>query len=257
MKIRRTFTLIAALVSVVLGGVVATQPVAAQDVCEERDISAFSRIDIKDTGALNITQGDTPSLTVCVATDEEDWLANILTEVDGETLDIEQGAGVFAEIGAVAQEVGISYEVTVPSLTQIDAAGLIETNIDGFEADSLTLIGHQGATFNIAGLSAEALEVDLHDSAEATVTGTATTLTVDTDDGARANLLDLEATTGTVNTLEASVAAIRFVESLTGEAHSFSTVEAMTESGTLDVETSLLGQVITLSYEPLSATPSS
>ncbi len=252
---RGTFVAIVALTAALFGGWFVYNPAVAQEVCDEREVSDFSAIEINDTGTLVITQGDTPSLTVCVAEDEENWEGNILTETRGGTLHLGQGAGFLAEVAAVAQEVDITYQVTVPSLTLIDAAGIIDINIDGFQADSLELVGHQGASYQITGLTAENLTVDLHDRSDATISGTTSSLVVDTDDAAEANLLQLEAMTAMVDTLEASTAAIRVVESATGEAHSFSTVEVMTENGTVDVDTSLLGEVINLPYEPLAATP--
>lgn len=252
---RKTLTLVAALVVALLGGIYSSRGAVAQsEVCEDREVVDFSAIDVRDTGTLVVTQGDQPSLRVCVR--EQGIFELVSTRVEDGALELQQDLGQFGEFAALADDWNIRYEVTVPTLSEVNVDGVIEARIENLSVDSLTVNAHGNTDIFLTGFSGTTLSIDAANSSHMNGQGTVDTLNLRTDDASEVRLFDLEAGTANVETYEASIAHVRFVDSMVLETHTLSTVEYMTENGSTDIDRNTLSTVEQVPYVPLpEATP--
>jgi hypothetical protein len=253
---KRTLVALLAVFAFVGAGAFVSVNNAAAEECETRDVPAFSKVKLEGTGTAVITQGDEQSVTICGA--DSDWVDDVNTEVTGGELDIEQGSGSVGEVLGIFADAELRYEITMPTLTELEVHGIVQVEVKDFSLDDLELIGRDSSETQISGVDATFLNVDLNDAAKVNGDGVVQTLTLDLDDASEAHFLLLDATDVEVNMAEVSSARVRFSGTLTADVSDISELEYMTNGGSTDIDTSDLGSAKGLDFEELaSGTPTS
>ncbi len=181
----RTLSLVAALALALLPGCTQGEgPV----VDRAREVAAFSRVEAGAGVHVSLTIGPASSLRVRAQENIQD---KVTTSVRDGTLRIEAD-----EDFSTADPVEI--EVSVPELSAISLSG--------------------GASMDVTGLQADAIEISLTGGAEATISGAASSLTLDASGRSVASLGDLESRTVTLRLAGGATAEVRAIDSVSGSA---------------------------------------
>jgi len=122
---------------------------------EERDVKSFDEISFTSIGELEISQGETTSLTVIA---EENVLDRIRTSVSGERLHIDMRTG-FPWVWGVVPTKPIRFELTVTGLQQLDLAGAGTVDILDIETERLSIALSGAGKVRIVDLDANSLKV--------------------------------------------------------------------------------------------------
>jgi len=139
---KKTVSTIAIAAGFSLMGVAIAQ---AGDVTENRDLSAFEKIIIKDTGvSIDVEVGKDYSVTLEGA---EKWTARITTEVKGDALVIGRREQKKKSINFNSDN---RIMITMPKFTGLEVKGAVDAEISGIDSDRVA--------FNISG--AGNMEVD-------------------------------------------------------------------------------------------------
>lgn len=134
-------------------------------VTQSRSIAHFERVILHAYNVENevvIRQGDHESLTI---EGPADVLDRIETGVQGDELHIRMGGGWAEQIKAALStsltRPHVTYTLTVKTLRGLDIAGLARVQVGGVKTDRLAVKFRGVGDFNIAGLTAERLDVDM------------------------------------------------------------------------------------------------
>ena len=127
-----------------------------------RSVQGFSRVTLRDFGVLQLTQGETESLTVESA---PQILQAIQTTVRGDTLDIRIGASWFDKLNYALStsfsRIPIKYTLVVKELKSLDILGAARVTLDGVQGERLSLVLGGAGQVTGHGLQLELLDVDL------------------------------------------------------------------------------------------------
>jgi hypothetical protein len=126
-------------------------------VTESRPVTNFDKISLSGAGDLNITQGDTESLTIEA---DDNLLPYIETTVQNGTLIIGLRDDV-ANVFAFRPTRGIKYNVGVINLSQVLVSGAGNVNIPALKTTNLALRTTGAGNSNLADLEASNLTVDI------------------------------------------------------------------------------------------------
>jgi len=136
-------------------------------------IGAASTVSLQVYGDLVLRQGPAPSLRIV---GDPELVAKAQAEVRGETLELTLGRDWVDRLASGLAMLGnrpLRYEVTLPALRRIEVAGRGRLDLDGLEAEALTLRVSGLADGTLAGLALASLEVEIAGRAELTLSGRA------------------------------------------------------------------------------------
>ena len=137
------------------------------------EIGAASTVSLQVYGDLVLRQGPSPSLRIV---GDPELVAKAQAEVRGETLELTLGRDWVDRLASGLAMLGnrpLRYEVTLPALRRIEVAGRGRLDLDGLEAEALTLRVSGLADGTLAGLALASLEVEIAGRAELTFSGRA------------------------------------------------------------------------------------
>jgi hypothetical protein len=227
-----------------------TDEAAAQETTESRQVSRFRRIEAEGPGRLVVTVGPTESLQITASASD---LRRIETEIDGDTLDIEFEGGTIFNRGSGGT---ILYEVTVPSLVELDVEGGIEAEVTGIIADGFDLEVSGRSQVRIDGLETSSLDVELSGASTVQISGAVTSQDVDVSALSEYRALLLDSRFASVEASGGSLARVRVQEVLDAEASGRSRIEYIGENVRIVEEVSATSSLVQLPFEALpSATP--
>lgn len=135
-------------------------------ISEIRQVSDFHAIDLRGSGELFVTQGDTESLEI----EAEDNLMKYLeSEVVNGTLHLGYDPGLRLNLAPTQT---IRYTLTVINLDEIEISGSGRMTAGSLESEDLTLEASGSGEFVIEDLAVENLFLEFSGSAEAEIAGT-------------------------------------------------------------------------------------
>lgn len=119
---------------------------------ESRDVSGFNQIELSGVGILNVTQGETESLTISA---ESNLMSLLRSDVRGETLilDTQQNKRVNPTRDIV-------YTISVKDLSRIEISGVGTVNLESLETQSFSIILSGASNITIGSLNADSLQVE-------------------------------------------------------------------------------------------------
>jgi hypothetical protein len=138
-------------------------------VTEERQVGEIEKVELSGIGRLEITQGDSTSLTVEA---DDNLMQYIKTETVNDTLEISLRSKVLPFL-PVDPSGTIVYRLTVPSLSRVSLSGSGEIASSGFEADELEIDISGSGKLELTELVVERFVYDLSGSGRAVLSGTA------------------------------------------------------------------------------------
>lgn len=127
---------------------------SGEAVTETREIGPFSRISFDSIGELNITQGDSVSLTVRA---EENIMPRITTEVRNDTLHIDMDRGISIDVNQP-----ITFTLVVTNLDEINLNGLGNIDMPELQTEELLVEVNGAGGIEINNLAADRFEASLN-----------------------------------------------------------------------------------------------
>jgi hypothetical protein len=131
---------------------------------EDRPVSGFSKVQLDGFGKLNITMGDTESLTVEA---DSNLMPYIITEVSGDTLIIRMEEN----LRLVNMVSDVTYTLSAVSLDTVRLSGLGDINVGALETDSMTVTQDGAGMITLEQLTATSLEATMSGLGSLTVSG--------------------------------------------------------------------------------------
>ena len=165
---------------------------------EERQVSGFDAVEV--SGALDVRVTRAPAFSVKVTADDN-IVPLILTEKRGSTLQVRTRGG--QRYDARAQEPRI--EITMPSITRLEASGASTISVSGADAPSLNIVASGASTVEAA--------------------GRAERLVLNVSGASRLRLADLAARTAEVHASGASSVELQVSDTLGGQISGASSVQ--------------------------------
>jgi len=135
------------------------------------EIGAASIVSLQVYGDLVLRQGPAPALRIV---GDPELVAKAQAEVRGETLELTLGRDWVDRLASGLAMLGnrtLRYEVTLPMLRRIEIAGRGRLDLDGLDADALTVRVSGLADGTLTGLALASLEVEIAGRAELTLAG--------------------------------------------------------------------------------------
>lgn len=127
MRVPAVLTVIAVGAGLSLAGCTTQKEGSGVEASERRDLGAFSRISLTGEADVTATVGETQTVSV---RGDDNLLADVETEMDNGTLEISDPSNVDLE-----PKVGVTVEITVPALEDIQVSGSGDVRVDGIEGD--------------------------------------------------------------------------------------------------------------------------
>jgi len=138
-------------------------------VTEEREVGQIDTVELSGIGRLEITQGDSTSLTIEA---DDNVMQYIKTETVNDTLEISLRSRTFPFI-TVDPSATMVYRLTVPNLSRVSLSGSGEVASSGFEADELEVEISGSGKLELTDLVVDRFVYDLSGSGKAVLSGTA------------------------------------------------------------------------------------
>lgn len=158
---------------------------------EDRPVSGFSKVQLDGFGSLNITMGDTESLTVEA---DSNLISHIITEVRGDTLIIRMEEN----LRLVNMITEVTYTLSAVSLESVRLSGLGDINVGPLETDTMTVTQDGAGMISLDQLTADRLDANLSGLGSLTVRGKVTEQKVDLSGAGAYQAGDLESETASV-----------------------------------------------------------
>ncbi len=132
---------------------------SGDEITQQRDVAAVTRVELRSTGTLNLAVGDEPRLTVVGA---QDVLEDVTTTVDGDTLviDLEHD---WRRTGY------LEYDLVLPALDTVLLSGSGEVYGELGSTGPVSLVIDGSGEIVVDELTTDALSVAVHGSGDVTV----------------------------------------------------------------------------------------
>jgi hypothetical protein len=231
--------------AILLAGAVHTAPVTAQPEGTSFPVDAFSQPQIEGGGHAIITIGSPASVTV---SGPETEMANLQVQVWFNTLEIEPNDD---DNRTAASD--LIYNITVPSLSQIELEGSVTAEVDGLAGDSLQISVEDSSGLQATNLEVQRLDAQVEGSSTVTLSGTAGSQQIENEDSATYDALQLDCQSAEIEAEGSSHSMIRVTESLSGQIEDSAVVEYMSEAGSVSVSTEGSATLTQLPFEALGA----
>ncbi|MEO1647107.1 MAG: head GIN domain-containing protein [Chloroflexota bacterium] len=196
---------------------------------ESYNVSDFDSISLAGMGDLEITVGETESLTI---TTDENLLQYLEVAVEGSTLNIRTQNGI-----TIAQVTELNYAVTVTDLEAIDLSGAGTITLSDLTTESLVVDISGAGEATLSDLDLDNLSIEISGAGEATLSGEADDFLVDISGAGSINAYNLETVTADVEISGAGEANVQVSESLTGDLSGAASINYR-GNATVDVDTS-------------------
>lgn len=216
----------------------------AQDSGTAFQVTDFDQLQIEGAGHAIITIGSPASVSV---SGPADAIANLQVQVWFDRLEIEPNNDNMSNASQLV------YNITVPSLSQIELEGSVSAEIDGLTTDSLEIQVEDNATLQMTNLSTQRLESQVEGNATVSISGNAGSQQIEVEDNAVYDAVQTESKTIDIQAEDQSHSKVRFTDSLTGEVEDHAVVAYMTESGSVSVSSEDGGAVQQLPFEALAS----
>jgi hypothetical protein len=185
-------------------------------ITKEVEVGDFSRIDASAAFEVNVTVGETPSLTLRIDDNVEPRLD---VGVSGDTLRI----GVKSPLGVM--NATLEADVVVTSLEGIEGSGAVNVQLDDtISGDSLE-VRLSGASTTNGSLEVETLDVELSGASNVDLTGTAGSVTANASGASTVDLSGLEAEEAEIELSGASNGTVNVTGTLSAAASGASHLE--------------------------------
>jgi hypothetical protein len=158
---------------------------------EDRPVSGFTKVQLDGIGTLNITMGDTESLTVEADTN---LLPHIITEVSGDTLIIRMQERVIP----INMITDVTYTLNAKSLDSVKLSGLGDINVSPLQTDTMTVTQDGAGNITLDQLTADRLDATMSGLGSMTVSGKVTQQNVTLSGAGSYQAGDLESESATV-----------------------------------------------------------
>ena len=221
-----------------ISGVTAAQPAGTVF-----PVTDFSQVQIEGAGHAIITIGSPAAVTV---SGPADAIANLQVQVWFDTLEIEQ-----QNDNASSSE--LVYNITVPSLSQIELEDNVSAEIDGLTVDALEISLEDNASLQMTGLSTQRLESQVEGNSSVAIAGNADSQQIEIEGNATFDALQTGSKTIEIQAQDNAHAKVRFTDAMTGQTEDAAVVEYMSEAGSVSIETDDGGRVSQLPFEALAA----
>jgi hypothetical protein len=135
-------------------------------IAEDRPVSGFDRVSLRDIGLVILTQGDEDALTVET---DDNLLPFVRTEVRDGTLVLSFGD----ETGKASLKTshGIKYYLTVQEIAGLEVAGSGNLQAASLDVDHLEIVVRDSGDLEVDWLEARTLEARISDSGDAKLAG--------------------------------------------------------------------------------------
>lgn len=205
---------------------------------QNRNVPSFSKIAVSSGIDLYLVQSETESVKVEA---DADWIDQIITEVEGETLKIYIKNRSNWEWGwNKPRKVYVNFD----DLTSLDASAGADVTADGkIKTQRLTVSISSGADVTLANLEATELHIDSSSGADAKISGTVQTLFADASSGSDIDCANLDADTCTASASSGADIIVWANQSLTANASSGGDVEYKGDPKQKNISESSAGDV--------------
>lgn len=178
-------------------------------ITESRPVSNFQRVDLSGIGELNITQGETESLTIEA---DDNLMPYIKTTVQNGTLNI----GLDTTRGAISLNPSkpIKYTLQAKTLDSIVVSGAGNVNAPSIKSDSFTVRTSGAGNITIPQVQATTLTSGISGAGSMTLGGQAGTQNATLSGLGNYSAGDLKSTNATVNLTGAGSATVWATDSL-------------------------------------------
>lgn len=205
---------------------------------EVRQVDSFDAIRFKAVGDVQITTGSGPALTIEA---DDNLLDKIQSEVTNGTLviSIEKGFSLVPARGA-------TYEISVPSLSELEVSGVGDLTIDSLSEDEFTLSLSGVGDVTLTEVDLGALTVRYSGVGEVTISGTAESQDVKLSGVGSYHADDLKSTVATVSASGTGGATIWVTDELTVTASGIGVIKYWGEPPVTRITASGIGGVQSL-----------
>jgi hypothetical protein len=183
----------------------------------EQDAADFDRLEISHAFRVTVTQGDTYSVVIRIDDNLEPYLR---VGQQGETLSI----GLTDEIGLGFLTATLEADITMPSLTSVEASGASQATLVDFILEEELSLDASGASRFEGDLETPRLDLTLSGASGSDLRGAAEDLRIDASGASTADLSDFSATNADVIVSGASNATVNVNGTLEVEASGASNV---------------------------------
>jgi hypothetical protein len=184
--------LVAAALGVSLSGCVPVfAPVSGPRESVDRTIDAVDAVEVRTSGDLTVTLGDTPSLTITAPKSVLDRLTSDI--VDGVLVLDVTGPRFGFDLGE------IDYVLTVPRLSTVSVQGSSDVTADFSEADDVAVEIDGSGDVEGTGIDASEVTVTISGSGDVTLAGTTDRQAIQVDGSADIDTTDLVSRSTTID----------------------------------------------------------
>lgn len=185
-------------------------------ITKEFDLSGFDQVEVSHAFDVEITQGDRFSVVVRV---DENLEEHLRVQATGRTLEVGLAPSL-SILGTPSREV----EITMPSLTGLEASGASRVSVTGFKSTEALSVEVSGASSLRGDIEAGGVTVDVSGASDVELSGSGGDLVMDVSGAGTADLADFQVGDASIEASGASSATVNV-------------------SGRLDVEASGAAQV--------------
>ncbi len=178
-------------------------------VTESRTVSGFDKVTLSGIGELDITQGDSESLTIQA---DDNLMPYITTVVQNGTLEI--GLETSRGFVSLAATRGIKYTLQVQNLTALTVSGAGNVQMPALKTTNLTLRTSGAGNTTLSGLEASTVNTGLSGAGSIVLAGTVQTQEANLSGLGSYNAADLASASATVSISGAGSATVWATDSL-------------------------------------------
>jgi hypothetical protein len=189
-------------------------------VGEDRQVPAFTRVEVSGKGTLIISQGETPALRV---EGQRNVLDRLETTVTGDTLRIEPRSRWF-DYGIFWNNEPVTYHVTVTSLAGIELSGAVAVRGESLLRAEEFVLDCSGSSDVDLEIEARDLRVSTSGSSDVTLKGQADTVSFDGSGSTHVFAKDLVSRVATVDGSGSTTVEVNASERLNVDSSGSSTV---------------------------------
>lgn len=252
---------ITAFVTVLIGGLCVAGGIYAYNentlkgsgtiVTEDRPISGVRAIDMEGGHyRVVVTQGSEETLTV---TSDDNLVAELTTEVDGDVLEISWGDGDAFGAWRVEPTEEVLLELTVTGLDAIDLSGSSELTADRLSGDGLLVEIAGSGDVGLTALAVDSLIIDIDGSGDVEADGAATSQEIEVDGSGRVRTGALATGSTRVDVSGSGDVTVRAAQTLDVAISGSGTVEYF-GNPTITQDISGSGDLIPLGDDPATTT---
>ena len=180
-------------------------------ITQEEPISDFDKVDISDSFAMDISQGEGFSVIVRV---DDNLVEHLQVVKEGSTLKI----GLKPNRNYTASNATMEAEITMPELTGLDLSGASQATITGFKSSLDLSVDLSGASSLLGDIKAAKTSFDLSGGSDANLSGSGQEARIDVAGGSQIDLSNFPVAEVTVKVAGGSTATVNTSGKLNADA---------------------------------------